>query len=133
MKTRLFQLFALYSHGEGGGAEDLLVLHLVVGQEQRDGGLGEVLEGHPHRSLGLPLAALEASHQGVKGGAVGGGPRLLQTLSRGAGGLLQGGILLLGSLRGHLGSLRLHGRHLLGALVAKAFLLRRLGNVLHTA
>ena len=30
-----FNLF--YSHGEGGGAEDLLVLHLVVGQEQADG------------------------------------------------------------------------------------------------
>ena len=66
-------------HGEGSGAEDLLVLHLVVVDEEADRRLGEVLEGHPSkgRLRSPPLLALEASHQGVQGGLVGGGPRLL--------------------------------------------------------
>ena len=79
-----FHLF--YSHGKGS----------VSGVEQADDGV----EVDPHRSLGLPLAALKVSHQGVHG-VVGSGGAV------GAGGLLQGGTLLLGSLRGHLGSVRL--------------------------
>ena len=39
MKVEIWPFELGYSHGEGGGAEDLLVLHLVVGQEQGDGGL----------------------------------------------------------------------------------------------
>ena len=94
MKVEIWPFELGYSHGEGRGAEDLLVLHLVVGQEQGDGGLREVLEGHPQGSLSPPLD-LEASHLGVQGGTVGSGPRLQQTLT-GTGGLLQGGRLLLG-------------------------------------
>ena len=49
-------------HGEGSGAEDLLVLHLVVEHEQGDRRLREVLEGRPQCSL----IAVEAIHQGAE-------------------------------------------------------------------
>ena len=86
-------------HGEGGGAEDLLVVHLVLGDEQANCRLRQFLEGHPQGSLGLPFA-LEAGHQGVQGGAVGLGPGL--DALRGGGGILQDVSLLLGeALPGH--------------------------------
>ena len=72
-------------HGEGGGAEDLLVVHLVLGDEQANCRLRQFLEGHPQGSLGLPIA-VEAGHQGVQGGAVGLGPGL--DALRGGGGIL---------------------------------------------
>ena len=39
MKVERWLFELVYSHGEGSGAEDLLVLHLVVGHEQGDGRL----------------------------------------------------------------------------------------------
>ena len=97
------------SHGQSSGAEDLLVLHLVVVDEEGDRGLGEVFEGHPSKGslCSPPLLALEASHQGVDGSLVGVGPRLL-ALSIGQ--LPQVGSLLLPVL------CSLDERHLLGVL-----------------
>ena len=58
--------------GEGGGEEDILVLHLVVGAEHAGGTLGEVLEGPISQEGRLPpLHALEVRHQGVQEGLVG--------------------------------------------------------------
>ena len=37
MKVEIWPFDLGYSHGEGGGAEDLLVLHLLVGHEHRAG------------------------------------------------------------------------------------------------
>ena len=75
MKVEIWPFELGYSHGEGGGAEDLLVVHLVLGDEQANCRLRQFLEGHPQGSLGLPFG-LEASHQGVQGGTVGVGPGL---------------------------------------------------------
>ena len=90
-------------HGEGGVAEDVLVLHLVVGHEDVDGGLREVVDAHGLGDFLLVagLVAAEAGdtvHEGLEGGHAGGGPGVLLLPVLGPCGLLLPGHLLGGLL-----------------------------------